>query len=84
MLTGQIRNDIDKLRNALKAGDFETIRIAGHSMKGAGGGYGFDEITRIGAQIETAAQASDATGVTGGVAALEDYLNRVDIVYTEE
>ena len=50
-------------------------------MKGAGGGYGFDEITNLGAAIERAALAGDAGAVEAATAALEDYLARVDIVH---
>lgn len=78
------RSDIDKMRAALGSGDFEPIRIAGHSMKGAGGGYGFDDITRIGADIETAAQAEDVESINRGIDALEDYLERIDIIYTDD
>jgi len=78
------RADVDKIRAALEAGDYEQIRICGHSMKGAGGGYGFDAITAIGAIIEQAAQAADAPAVAAGAEDLADYLERVDVVYTDD
>ena len=53
------------------------IRIIGHSMKGAGGGYGFDEITTLGAQIEDAALAHDVSQIEKSTDLLEDYLGRV-------
>ena len=51
-------DDLEKLREALATGDFETVRVIGHSMKGTGGGYGFDEISEFGAAIEKAAKDS--------------------------
>lgn len=75
------RRDVDKLRTALAAGDFATVRITGHSMKGAGGGYGFQPITDIGAVIERAAMASDAAAAAAGVDELAAYLARVEVVY---
>jgi HPt (histidine-containing phosphotransfer) domain-containing protein len=42
------RLDLEQLREALARGDFEEARRIGHSLRGAGGGYGFDEITRRG------------------------------------
>ena len=74
------RADVGKLRDLLEAQNFTEIRIIGHSMKGAGGGYGFDAITDIGAAIEDAALASDAPAVVEQTSVLEDYLSRVQTV----
>ncbi|MCC7410629.1 MAG: Hpt domain-containing protein [Gammaproteobacteria bacterium] len=76
--------DVGAMREALARDDFDRIRISGHSMKGAGGGYGFDAITEIGARIEQAAIARDASAVSSGVDALVDYLGRIDVVYDGE
>lgn len=75
------QNDVQRLSEALEQGDFETIRIIGHSMKGAGGGYGFDRVTELGAIIEEAAKAQDRTRIRDAVAELADYMSRVEIVY---
>jgi hypothetical protein len=74
------RRDVEKLQTLLEVGNFADIRMIGHSMKGAGGGYGFDPITDIGAAIERAALAGDAAAITQGIAQLADYLARVDVV----
>ncbi len=74
------RRDVDKLKTLLEAGNFVDIRMIGHSMKGAGGGYGFDPITTIGAAIERAALASDGQTILQGIEQLADYLARVDVV----
>ncbi|MBK6660181.1 MAG: Hpt domain-containing protein [Proteobacteria bacterium] len=74
------RRDVEKLQVLLEAGNFADIRMIGHSMKGAGGGYGFDPITDIGAAIERAALAGDGTAITAGIAQLADYLARIDVV----
>lgn len=73
--------DVRKLRDALDAADLETLRVTGHSMKGTGGGYGFDGLSEIGAAIETAAKAGDLDGVRAGIEQLVDYLARVEIQY---
>lgn len=72
--------DINKLRALTEAGDYTDIRIIGHSMKGAGGGYGFDAITEIGDVIERAALASDDATIKEQTSILEDYLSRVELV----
>ncbi|RMG04743.1 MAG: Hpt domain-containing protein [Nitrospirae bacterium] len=73
--------DIEEIGRLLEKSDFESIRILGHSMKGSGGGYGFDRITEIGAAIEEAAKRSDAEEIKRQTAELQDYLERVEVRY---
>jgi len=73
--------DIEKIGEALTGNDFETIRVLGHSMKGAGGGYGFDRITDIGRAIEDAAKAQNPDAVRHEISHLADYLKRVEVVF---
>ncbi len=75
------RKDVEKLRACLESGDFEVMRVLGHSMKGAGGGYGFDAITEFGARIEEAAKAGDDATITAVTRELASYLERVEVVY---
>lgn len=74
------RKDITAMQAALEKGDFETIRILGHSMKGAGGGYGFDAITDIGAALEQAAKGKDPEAVSKSLRDLASYLDHVEVV----
>ena len=73
--------DIAGLVAGLAAGDFTALRMIGHSMKGAGGAYGFDPVSTFGGAIETAALAGDAATIHTQLAALRDYLARVEIQY---
>ena len=75
------RRDVDALHRALRAGDFETVRTLAHSMKGTGGGYGFDHITELGAALEQAAGARAVSEIGRQIVALEEYLARVEICY---
>ena len=75
--------DAARLAELLERADFAEIRRIGHSMKGVGGGYGFDEITFIGAEIEKAAGAEDADVIARECARLGDYLGRIEIVFEE-
>ncbi|GMT42980.1 MAG: hypothetical protein IEMM0002_1391 [bacterium] len=75
------RTDIKSMRRALSEGDFDKIRITGHSMKGSGGGYGFDEITEIGKYLEDAANERNAEEIIRRVDELVSYLDRVEVVY---
>ena len=74
------RKDITAMQEALERGDFETVRVLGHSMKGAGGGYGFDAITEIGAALERAAKDRNADEIRLRVDALAAYLDRVEVI----
>jgi hypothetical protein len=74
------RHDVVLLLEVLNRADFQTARILGHSMKGSGGGYGFDGITDIGGDIEVAAINNDPIAIRTHVDALALYLTRVEIV----
>ena len=74
------RNDVKSMSEALEQGDFETIRVLGHSMKGCGWGYGFDAITEIGGFLEQAARNRDADEVRKWVGELVTYLERVKVI----
>ena len=73
--------DLRQLTEGLTRRDFDTIRIIGHSMKGSGGGYGFDALTEMGAAIESAARSSDAAAIATLIAELDSYLQRVEVTY---
>lgn len=78
------RKDIQAMTGALDRQDYPTVQNLGHSMKGVGGGYGFDVITDIGRSIEEAAKAQSADDIRRWIDALASYLDRVEIVYEEE
>ena len=75
------RKDVTELQQALREGNYETIRILGHMMNGSGGGYGFQAITEIGRHLETAAKESDSETIQQYTDELTSYLERVEIVY---
>ena len=75
------RKDIIEIESLLVSGDYETIQRLGHSMKGSGGGYGFDKITDIGMHIEQAAKAKNTPEICTQMETLSEYLDRVEVVY---
>lgn len=77
------RKDVVRAREALTNGDLSSLAMLGHTMKGAGAGYGFDEITVIGAAMETAAKQSDRDAVQVSIGRLEQYLDHVDVRYED-
>jgi HPt (histidine-containing phosphotransfer) domain-containing protein len=75
------RKDAAELDTALQGDDWKTLRLLGHRMKGDGGGYGFEEISRIGEALEQAAMRGDRAVVQRQLTALTDFLGKVEIVY---
>jgi HPt (histidine-containing phosphotransfer) domain-containing protein len=75
------RKDIESITSALASGDFESIRITGHSLKGSGGGYGFPGLTDIGKEIEISASEKNGENISKWVRELASYMDRVEVVY---
>lgn len=75
------RQDVDSILQALEKRDFETIRVLGHTMKGTGGGYGFDTITEVGSGLEEAAKEADLPSIRQQAAALFAYLQAMEVVF---
>ena len=75
--------DVKSISELLEKDDFEKVRILGHSMKGSGGGYGFDRISEIGKTIEDSAKEKNLNEIKKGVEQLSHYLQNVEVVYEE-
>jgi CheY-like chemotaxis protein len=75
------RMDVIAFRTALENGDFQTIRMTAHKIKGTGGGYGFPALTELGAAIENAAITRDAESIRKKIAELDRYLDKVEVEY---
>ena len=75
------RQDVDSILQAVEKQDFEAIRVLGHTMKGTGGGYGFDAITEMGRALEEAARDRNIPAIRQGAAALLAYLQTVEAVF---
>ena len=73
------KEDIIKMTTAIQEQDYETVRVAGHNMKGSGAGYGFSKLSEIGGQLETAAITQDKELIINLLNQLADYLERVII-----
>jgi HPt (histidine-containing phosphotransfer) domain-containing protein len=73
--------EVDLLRTAAGAGDYEQLKQIGHRMKGVGNSYGFGPISDFGKGIEDSAGKSDKAAVGGWIDAYVDYLSKVQIRY---
>lgn len=75
------RRDCLTICSLLEGEAFREISALGHRMKGSGGSYGFDDISRIGEVIEKAAHATDKKTISNAILQLSSYLERVTVVY---
>ena len=84
LIPGYLENrgkDLLVYQEALENENFDTIAILGHSMKGSGGGYGFNDLSTIGRAIEKAAKNRDKDSIRKNILDLTDYLNKLEVVY---
>ncbi|GJL79703.1 MAG: hypothetical protein NPINA01_26920 [Nitrospinaceae bacterium] len=84
LIPGYLQNrkkDVEGVQAALNNGDFDLIQRMGHTMKGSGGGYGFDFISAIGLNLEEAAKEKNVEKIQESLRSLCDFLERVDVVY---
>ena len=71
------RENVVTLNQALQWGDLETVAFVGHGLRGAGGMFGFSEISDIGGELEEAAGRADVAAASQWVKALSLYLDAV-------
>jgi len=75
------KKDLLVYQQALEKDDFDSITVLSHSMKGSGGGYGFNDLSSIGRAIEKAAKNRDKESVRKSIIVLTDFLTKLEVVY---
>ncbi len=73
--------ELDSLRVALAAADFEQLRQLGHRMKGVGTSYGFPRVSAIGKYIEEGARSGDRAALDASIRDYGEFLSKVQITY---
>lgn len=84
LIPGYLNNrskDIQDVQDALNNADFASIQRMGHTMKGSGGGYGFDFISAIGLALEEDAKEKNVQKIQKSLQDLCDFLEQVKVVY---
>lgn len=76
-----VHQDLRLIAEAVGGQDFETIRLRSHSLKGSGGGYGFQRITEVGLEMEEGAKNKDPQAINKGLAKIHAYLDNIIITY---
>ena len=73
--------ELDSLRVALAAADYEQLRQLGHRMKGVGTSYGFPHVSALGKHIEDGARSGDRAALDASIRDYGVFLTRVQITY---
>ncbi len=74
-----VRRGLDEILVGVDSKDCSIARRLGHQFKGSGEGYGFPEITRVGAALELAAISANDDEIRSQIVALAKYLDHVEI-----
>jgi len=73
------RENLAAMLHAVDRGNLQPVGLLGHGMRGAGGMFGFQAISEIGAALEQAAEIGDIHAARKWMAELSDYLDRTEI-----
>jgi len=66
--------ELNDIKENLDPDSFDSLRTFGHNIKGSGGMYGFNKITSMGAEIESAAKNENFEDIQSHLDALEVFL----------
>ena len=75
------KKELDALRVAFAAADFEQLRQLGHRMKGVGNSYGFARVSDLGKHLEDGARSGDRASLEAVITEYSEYLSKVQITY---
>jgi hypothetical protein len=73
------RRDLERMRQALRAGDLAAIRDVGQNIRAFSRVYGFDELTALGEEIRCAADECSTLRIVHLQGQLADYLSRIEV-----
>ena len=66
--------ELKTIKENIASATFDSLRTFGHNIKGSGGMYGFNEITEMGAIIESAAKEESMDQIKLKLGNLETFL----------
>lgn len=76
---GEVPERVRRLEALLQAADWPELQRLAHQLKGAGGGYGFPQITEAAAELEGALKAGDPAAAKDRTARLVRVLRAVTV-----
>jgi len=71
--------DFETLGSALDESDFDTIELIGHKLYGSGSAYGLHEVTRLGGELEAAAQNQHSATIAALIDEFECYIQQLKL-----
>ncbi len=74
LFISEMNERISDLNEQVQAGNIEETRKIAHKIRGAGGTYGFVEVSEYGATIEEAAKANNWDPIKSGLDDLKNWL----------
>lgn len=69
------REELVRLDEALRQGNFKVLRTIGHNLHGSGGAYGLPRISELGRALEQAAREEDAQSCGAVLTELDTFVN---------
>jgi len=66
--------ELNSIKENINSATLDSLRTFGHNIKGSGGMYGFNEITEMGATIESAAKDENIDQIKSNLDKLETFL----------
>lgn len=79
----ELGEKVRQMEDAVRAADFEALRVAAHQLKGSGGGYGYPILTDRAAQLEQHAKSAAIDKCLDAFAELKEICGRV-VVSTDD
>jgi len=74
------RKEFPEMLALLAASDYARLGVLAHNLNGTGKGYGFPELTRMGAALERSAKQTDRDALCGQMTELGNYLDHVELI----
>ncbi len=79
----RLLSNIETIRELVDSKDFDQVKVLGHNLKGSGGGYGFDRVSELGAEMEIAARDSDLEKILDKCDEIVYFVNNLEIEYVK-
>lgn len=74
------RKDLAGFREEAASGDRAALLFRAHTVKGSAGGFGFQTLSELAAEMEAEVRAGNLAGVDPLIDRMEAYLDHVEVV----
>ena len=75
---------VDNMEQAIRAADFDALRVAAHQLRGSGGGYGYPILTDQAAKLEEEAKTGALENCVEALAQLRRICERIVVRDAEQ